>query len=120
SFDRTVKLWDARTGQERTTLKGHTSYVFDVNFSPDGQTLASGSIYWRWWGAWHGEIKLWDVQSGQERATLKGYAGDVYSVVFSPDGQTLASAGGYPGPGVITLWDVRSGQERVSFKGHKA
>ena len=36
SEDRTVRVWDAATGQETLTLKGHTDFVTGVAFSPDG------------------------------------------------------------------------------------
>ena len=39
--DRTVRLWDAATGEPRATLKGHEGWVSAVAFSPDGKTLAS-------------------------------------------------------------------------------
>ena len=39
--DETVKVWDAGTGQEILTLKGHTEHVTSVAFSPDGKRLAS-------------------------------------------------------------------------------
>jgi len=38
-----IKLWDVSTGQCLKTLQEHTSGVQSVAFSPDGQTLASGS-----------------------------------------------------------------------------
>ena len=43
SCDQTVKVWDAGTGQETLTLKGHTGIVYGVAFSPDGRRIASAS-----------------------------------------------------------------------------
>jgi WD40 repeat protein len=51
SQDKTIKLWDVKTGKERATLKGHTEIVWSVAYSPDGKTLASGS--------YDKTIKLW-------------------------------------------------------------
>jgi WD40 repeat protein len=36
-----VKLWDAETGREVLSLKGHTSRILALAFSPDGQRLAT-------------------------------------------------------------------------------
>jgi len=36
-------MWDAQTGRELATLKGHVGGVSSVAFSPGGKTLASGS-----------------------------------------------------------------------------
>src|SRR5262249_15606654 len=44
SFDRTARLWEARTGQELLVLKGHTHAVRSVVFSPDGTRLATASF----------------------------------------------------------------------------
>src|SRR5437660_5696823 len=41
---------------------GHSSSVFSVAFSPDGKTLASGSLDFT--------VKLWDVSTGKEQRTL--------------------------------------------------
>ena len=84
SGDKTVKLWDAATGKEVRTLRGHAGAVLGVAFSPDGRTLASAS----------GDktVKLWDAANGKEVRTLSGHGDGVSGVAFSPDGLTLASA----------------------------
>ncbi|NCT45919.1 MAG: WD40 repeat domain-containing protein, partial [Microcystis aeruginosa G11-09] len=92
---------------ERNRLEGHYSYVYSVNFSPDGKTLVSGS--------WDNTIKLWDVETGQEIRTLKGHDNSVYSVNFSPDGKTLVSGSA---DNTIKLWNVETGQEIRTLKGH--
>ena len=37
--DKTVRLWDAETGAQVATLKGHTSAVTSLSFSKDGTVL---------------------------------------------------------------------------------
>jgi len=73
------------------TLKGHTTGINCLTFSPDCKTLASGS---------RGETKLWDFTTGKLRFTLTEYpwmvdgqVGEIYTLAFSPDGKTLASGG---------------------------
>ena len=43
SWDRTAKLWDAASGRDVLTLKGHSGPVLSVAFSPDGQRIVTGS-----------------------------------------------------------------------------
>ena len=107
SEDRTVRLWDIKTGAVRHTLKGHTGEVQTVAFSPDGQLVASGS----------GDttVRLWDIKAGAARHTLKGHMGGVPTVAFSPDGQLVASGSGDT---TIKLWDAKTGAARYTLKGH--
>ena len=63
SGDQTVKIWDATSGQEMLTLKGHNGGVWGVAFSPDGKRLVSASD--------DKTVKVWDVTSGQETLTLE-------------------------------------------------
>jgi WD40 repeat protein len=94
-----VKVWDAQTGEELLSLKGHTAHVFSVVFSPNGKRLASASGSAA--GGPNGEVKVWDAQTGQELLTLKG-GGYLHGVAFSPNGQWLASYAG----GRVKIYDA--------------
>ena len=90
-----MRLWDATTGSPIRTLTGHTDYVSSVSFSPDGNTLASGSF--------DKTVRLWDATTGSPLRTLTGHTNYVSSVSFSPDGNTLASASE---DGTVLLWEL--------------
>jgi len=58
SSDNTLKIWDASSGKELHTLKGHDDEVMSVAFSPDGQRVVSGS---------HDKtLKIWDASEEAE------------------------------------------------------
>ncbi len=107
----TIGVWliDVATGEEINLLTGHTYYVDNVVFSPDGRTLASLSK------GYHGDgvIRLWDAVTGESKAVLTE---GINSPIFSPDGKTLASSGG----GVIHLWDGGTGELKRTLIGHTA
>ena len=109
SSDKTIRLWDVNTGKSKKTLKGHSSVVSTVAFSPNGTMIAGGS--------WDKTVRLWDVTTGKRKNTLKGHTSVVRSVMFSPDGKTLASESNDE---TIRLWDVETGTHRKTLKGHTA
>ena len=92
--------------QESNRLEGHHGSVNSVSFSPDGQTIASGSD--------DQTIKLWS-RDGTKLKTLSGHHGAVTSVSFSPDGQTIASGSDDQ---TIKLWS-RDGIELKTLRGHQ-
>jgi COMPASS component SWD3 len=51
--DKTARVWDAGTGKEVFTFKGHTADVWGVAFSPNGKRLATGS--------WDKTVKVWQL-----------------------------------------------------------
>jgi WD40 repeat protein len=90
----------------------HTDHVFALTFSPDGKTLASGSI--------DQTIRLWafdpEAPSVRLRHLLAGSSDRFLTLAFSPDGNTLACGMN----GSITLWDVQTGQPYQQLVGHTA
>lgn len=104
SSDNTIQLCDAMTGAGKATFQGHTDSVWAVTFSPEGNTLASGSF--------DKTVRLWDVATRRERAVLRAHAHGVSSLCFSPDGKTLASGGRE----TIKLWEVNTGRERATLQ----
>jgi WD40 repeat protein len=107
SFDQTVKVWDAASGQLLLTLKGHTSGVWGLAYNPDGRRLASASF--------DQTVKVWDAATGEELRLLTGHTGTVRSVAYSPDGRCLASASD---DHTVKVWDVATGKELRALKGH--
>ena len=77
-------------------LTGHTDRIHSMAFSPDGNTLVTGS--------YDGTVRLWDVAAHRQiGAPLAGHDGKIYSVAFSPDGKAVASGAD---DGMVRLWDV--------------
>ncbi|PXW30934.1 UNVERIFIED_CONTAM: WD40 repeat protein [Williamsia faeni] len=85
--DHTARLWNLETGETRV-LAGHTDALRTLDFSPDGNTLVTGSD--------DRTAIVWDTTNPsapeQLGAPLTGYDATVHAVSFSPDGSLLATA----------------------------
>ena len=106
-----VYLWDAITGELKTTLTGKAAHgwapVRSVAFSPDGRTLAYGVG-----SHGSGKVYLWDVVTGEYKACL--HSGSSFSnVAFSPDSSALAVGGKE-----VTVWDAPKILQRSTSDNH--
>jgi WD40 repeat protein len=115
SADRTVRVWDAASGQRLLTLNRHTDVVNCVAYSPDGRRIASGS--------YDRTVKVWDSATGEDLLTLKGHTNLVSSLAYSPDGRRIASASvdravTADRAEAVKVWDAVTGQELLTLKGH--
>jgi WD40 repeat protein/tRNA A-37 threonylcarbamoyl transferase component Bud32 len=102
-----VTVWDAETGNETLTLRGHAAEVVGLAYSQDGKRLATASC--------DKTVKIWDAETGEEIHTLRGHTKLVQSVAFTPDGTRLASASW---DGAVKVWDTQTGQEAVTLLAH--
>ena len=106
--DLDVRLVDRGTGKELHRLKGPTSHVTALAFSPDGKLLVAGSA--------DQCAYVWDVASGNLLHTLCGFhgippvgdTGVVTAVAFFPDGKRLLTMSW---DRTIRVWDAASGKE---------
>lgn len=97
----TVRIWDLHTETPQHTLKGHTGWVLNIAWSPDGTTLASGSM--------DNTVRLWDAKTGKQIGTgLRGHTKWITSLAWQPyhlnsKANRLASSSK---DGTVRVWDT--------------
>jgi hypothetical protein len=106
SSDRTAKVWDASSGQQLRTLRGHSDAIYAVAFSPNGRRIATGSF--------DETAKVWDADSGRELLTLRGHTDWIWSLAFSPDGRRIVTG---CRDHTAKVWDTESGTNLLTIKG---
>ncbi len=108
SDDKTIRLWEMETGQERSVLRGHTHFVKSIAFhSSNPNLLVSGGR--------DRNIHLWNLQTQGIAQTLTGHDHTVNTLLFSPEGTLLASGSADK---TIKLWDAQTGHCLITLKGH--
>ncbi|MBD2744233.1 hypothetical protein [Coleofasciculus sp. FACHB-1120] len=113
SDDRTVTLWNLKTGKKFFNFFGQGQEVSSVAISPDGQTIASGSF--------DQKITAWNLRKKEFLYTCfysnsaYSHSGFVYAVAFSPDGKIMASGSADK---TIRLWGASTGKLRSTLNGH--
>ncbi len=85
---------------ERLVLGRHAWGVRDVDFSPDGETIATTS---------RNTVKLWEAATGRLLRVRAQDSTEVWTAAFSPDGDRIAAGFGDRGSrkGRVRIWDAR-------------
>jgi WD40 repeat protein len=89
-----ITLFDAASGQVKSSLPGHGFGTTALAWRGDGSLLASAGQ--------DGKVRLWDSGTGQERAALAGGAAWVEHLTWHPTLDVLASAAGRK----LRLWSA--------------
>jgi len=93
SFDKSVRLWDGRTGRYVHAFRGHVGDVYQLCWSADSRMLVSASK--------DSTVKCWNIGSRKLQEDLPGHADEVFAVDWSLDGQRVATGGK---DRVLKLW----------------
>jgi autophagy-related protein 16 len=97
STDKTVKLWDAPSGQNKTALAGPTQSVMCIQFSPSDDALLGASN--------DNACRIWGVDTFRLRHTLTGHVGKVFSATFAESQKVITGSHDR----TIKLWDLTKG-----------
>lgn len=97
-----IQIFDADSGEVVTTCSGGEGWVTDLDWSPDGKRIASGSRDRR--------MRIWDTQTGNSTLVVE-MDSLVGAVSFSPSGKQLASL---TKNGNLRIWDARRGYKFAS------
>ena len=110
AIDETIKLRKAIEDDRTPTLqlKGHSSRVKTVIFSPDGTMIISVAT--------DKTARLWDAGTGKELGLLNDYKLS-HIIAISQDSVMIASGGGKPtmgfaGSKTVMVWSARTGNVR--------
>lgn len=97
-----IRIWDVSRQRTLAAMQGHQDAVLCGAFTPDSQTLVTGSR--------DGTLIVWDVSRGMhdvvlglKEHTLRGHGGAVTAATISPDGQQMVTASDH---GEIRIWDT--------------
>ena len=80
-----IYVWDVSTGHRILgPLKGHTSDVFTVVYSPDGHRILSGSS--------DGSVTVWDSTTGEILfGPVTAHSNIIRSISFHPSGESFVT-----------------------------
>jgi WD40 repeat protein len=107
SYDKTARIWDARTGAQLAVLSGHDGEVESAAYSPDGTRIVTASN--------DKTARIWDARTGAQLAVLSGHDGVVESAAYSPDGTRIVTSSF---DRTARIWDARTGAQLAVLSGH--
>ncbi|KAG2139824.1 uncharacterized protein EDB93DRAFT_1252946 [Suillus bovinus] len=103
SYDKTLRLWDLKTGAVLQKMEGHRGWVLKLVVSRDGQLIASGDT--------DGVFIVWHGETGESLTQpIEAHSYQpIYSLDFSPDGTVLATGSW---DNATKLWNTKTWKQQ--------
>ena len=105
SYDNTLRIWDANTGECKKTLEGHTGPVHCVSVLPDGRIVS---------GSWDNTLRVWNADTGECLKTLEGHTVSVSCISVLRDGRIVSGSW----DNTLRVWNADTGECLVTLEGH--
>jgi WD40 repeat protein len=106
-----IRLIDAETGLEKSSMPAFEQGIASLAFSPDGGLIAASPFFTEV----ETSIKLFSTTTGAEVGRLAGHVSWIPAVTFSSDGKRMISAGADQ---TVRIWNVAERQELAALRGH--
>mgnify|MGYP003110721151 FL=1 len=107
SIDRTLRLWDVKTGEAAAVLthsEDRTGQVYAAAVSPDGRRALSAGR--------DGRLMEWDLATGAILTTIPAHEKIIWAARFAPDGRFALTASADE---TTAVWHLETG-DRIGLK----
>lgn len=109
SIDKSIKIFNLKTGKEIRTIKGLEDEITSVCLSTDEKILISAT---------EGKIiKKWDMTTGKLVNDFQGHDGSVFNVCYDSNGKYLLSCSEDK---TVKIWDANTNRLIRTLAGHNA
>ena len=107
--DRSVKVWNAETGELIRSLNHHTDRIHAIAFRPGAVPAECAT------GGDDGTIRVWQPTVGRMLRIIRNPGGSTLALSYTRDGASIFGAGH---DGVLRKWDADSNQLIGEWSGH--
>lgn len=93
-----VLIWDVQQGQQRQSLTGHKSWIWGLDWSPNGAYILSASE--------DQTLRVWEAETGDCLHVLEGHCDRIWRVICPNNEIAITSSSDQ----TLKIWDFLNGQ----------
>jgi len=101
----TARVWNAKTGWQLVSLKGHTDSVWKAVWNADETRILTTSD--------DRTVRLWDAETGRQLFSLEGHTAPIKEAVWNADGSRILTT---RSDGNVRVWNAETGRQLASYE----